>query len=373
MIPATEPRAQRDTARMLVVQPATGNLTDALISDLPDLLQPGDAVVVNDAGTLPASLFATSPSGTSVEIRLLRHVSGSDWKAVLLGTGDWRTPTERRDPPVRLVNGSIVNIGVDFDAEIIEVSAESHRLVTVRFSRSGVGMWTGIYAYGRPIQYSYLKSDLALWSVQTAYASRPWSMEMPSAGQPLTWRILLELKRRGVRVAWLTHAACVSSIGDEYLDSKLPFPERYEIPQSAIEAIDTARREGKRVIAVGTTVVRALEGCAAQNGGQLIAGSGETDLVIQPPFRPSVVNGILTGVHDPAESHFRLLHAFADETLLQRVWHHAVAEGYRGHEFGDICLVLAESCCCNARRSGAETSETKTNRWLRSLRSLTTG
>jgi S-adenosylmethionine:tRNA ribosyltransferase-isomerase len=201
-------------------------------------------------------------------------------------------------------------------------------------------MWTGIYAYGHPIQYAYLKSDLALWSVQTVYASRPWAVEMPSAGHPLTWRVLLELKRRGVGVAWLTHAAGVSAIGDESLDARLPFTERFEIPQSAIDAIQKARLTGGRVIAVGTTVVRALEGSSAQNGGHLIAGAGETDLIIGPRFRRSVVDGILTGLHDPEQSHFQLLRAFADESILRRSWQYATENNYVCHEFGDLCLII---------------------------------
>jgi S-adenosylmethionine:tRNA ribosyltransferase-isomerase len=340
MIPATEPRIERDRARMLVVDVQNTNYSDATITDLPDVLQPRDLIVLNDASTLPASLFATSPSGALIEIRLLQQTAGSEWKAVLFGPGNWRTPTELRDPPERLARGSILSIAPDFSAEIIGVARDSERLVTLRFSRFGVDMWTCIYAYGRPIQYSYLKADLALWSVQTVYASRPWAMEMPSAGQPLTWRVLLELKRRGIKIAWLTHAAGVSAIGDEYLDGQLPFPERCEIPQSTIDAIHAAHADAKRVIAVGTTVVRALEGCAAQNGGQLVAGVGETDLVIRPPFRPKIVDGILTGVHDPAQSHFQLLHAFANEDLLQRAWRHAAENGYQSHEFGDACLYI---------------------------------
>ena len=203
-------------------------------------------------------------------------------------------------------------------------------------------MWTGIYAYGRPIQYSYLKDDLAPWSVQTAYASRPWAVEMPSAGRPLSWQILLELKRRGIRLARVTHAAGISATGDEDLDAALPLAERFEIPEETVRTIEATRGRGGRVIAVGTTVVRALEGSAEEHDKHVAAGASETDIVIDRKFRLRVVDGILSGVHDPAQSHFRLLRAFADETTLRRAWRHATDEGYLCHEFGDLCLILAD-------------------------------
>jgi S-adenosylmethionine:tRNA ribosyltransferase-isomerase len=340
MIPATEPRTHRDSARLLVLHSSQETFRDAMITDLPEMLQPGDLLIVNDAATLPASLSAKSPTNASIEIRLVHHIGGSDWRAVILGPGDWRTPTELRDPPERLSTGSVLHIAKDCAAEVIDDDPGSGRLVTLRFSKQGIGMWTAIYAYGRPIQYSYLQSDLALWSVQTVYASRPWAVEMPSAGHPLTWQILLELRRRGVRIAALTHAAGISAVGDEDLDARLPFAERFDIPQSTVDAIQATRRVGGRVIAVGTTVVRALEGCAINNGGRVIAGAGQTDLVIRAQFRLAIVDGILTGVHDPAQSHFRLLRAFADETLLRRAWRHATASNYLCHEFGDLCLVI---------------------------------
>ena len=200
-------------------------------------------------------------------------------------------------------------------------------------------MWAGIYAYGHPIQYSYLNAGLSLWSVQTAYASRPWAAEMPSAGYPLNWGTLIELKRRGVAIARLTHAAGLSSIGDASLDAQLPFPERYDIPASTIGAIDQTHRQGGRVIAVGTTVVRALEGSFVLNQ-RLTAGEGMTSLIVDESFHLKVVDGILTGMHDPGQSHFGLLRAFVDDAHLRRAWDHANEAGYLCHEFGDLCLIL---------------------------------
>ena len=201
-------------------------------------------------------------------------------------------------------------------------------------------MWNGIYAYGRPIQYSYMKQDLSLYSMQTTYASRPWAIEMPSAGYPLTWAILLELKRRGIGLAWLTHAAGLSAAGPAELDRLLPMTESFEIPQETAGAIARARSDRRRIIAVGTTVVRALEGCASTLDGRITAGRGETDLIISETYRLSVVDGILTGLHDPSQTHYRLLRAFASESILHDVWRHATSQDYHCHEFGDLCLIL---------------------------------
>ena len=339
MIAARASRTIRESARLLVVNAKARTFSDSQVIDLPDQFETGDLVVVNDAATLPASLPARSPSGAQMEIRLAQDLGNGTWRAVLFGAGDWRTATELRDPPDSLERGAVLEIAENFVAEIIEVASLSSRLVTIRFSRTGSSFWAALYAYGRPIQYSYHLNDLPLWSVQTVYAARPWSMEMPSAGQPLTWSILLALKRRGIKLGWLTHSAGLSAIGDEDLDAELPFTEHYDIPQVTVDAIDEARQRGSRVIAVGTTVVRALEGSLRNNDLTLRAGSGETDLVIDKSIQPLVVDGILTGVHDPAQSHFRLLRVFADETTLRRAWRHATEAGYLCHEFGDLCLI----------------------------------
>jgi len=340
VIPAREPRTPRDAARLLVLDSEGGTFEDALMPDLPRFLRAGDLLVVNDAATLPASLRVRMPSGAGAEIRLQSQVEDSTWRAALLGAGDWRTPTELRDPPEGVAPGWVLRISESLVMEVVEVSPDSPRLITVRFNRGGEDLWTALYAYGKPVQYSYLAADLDLWSVQTVYAARPWAVEMPSAGEALSWRILLALRRKGVGLASLTHAAGLSATGDEDLDALLPLAERFEIPESTVEAIESTRASGGRVVAVGTTVVRALEGCAAQHSGNLSNGRGLTELVITKDFSPRIVDGLLTGIHEPSQSHFRLLRAFADEIALRRAWRHAAEIGYLGHEFGDACLIL---------------------------------
>jgi S-adenosylmethionine:tRNA ribosyltransferase-isomerase len=160
-------------------------------------------------------------------------------------------------------------------------------------------------------------------------------------GRPLTWRVLQEVRARGIGIVPLTHAAGLSSTGDAAIDAALPLPERFDIPGATVAAVARTRAAGGRVVAVGTTVVRALEGAAA--GGSLIAGEGETGLRIARGYRPRVVDGLLTGVHVPGESHFDLLQAFASDALLRDALAHAEREGYLAHEFGDSCLILPRS------------------------------
>jgi S-adenosylmethionine:tRNA ribosyltransferase-isomerase len=164
---------------------------------------------------------------------------------------------------------------------------------------------------------------------------------MPSAGRPLAWSLLLGLRARGVGLARVTHAAGLSSTGDAALDASLPWPERFDVPEDTVDAVRATHRSGGRVIAVGTSVVRALEGDALLHGGELAAGEGTTNLVIGPGFVPRVVRGLFTGLHEATASHFALLQAFASKELLDRAYAHATTAGYEGHEFGDSCLILA--------------------------------
>ena len=340
MIPARWPRKEPLRERLLHVDPRSGSLRDARVSDLPALLRPGDALVVNDAATLPGSLQGSAPGGAPIEIRLVAALPGDCFRAALFGAGDWRIPTERRAPPPTLRIGDELRFAPDLHATVERISQISPRLVDLRFDALGAPLWSRLYAIGRPVQYSYAQAPLELWHVQLGYASRPWAAEMPSAGRPLRWDLLLALRQRGTKVVSLTHAAGLSSTGDAALDAALPLPERFEIPQATAEAVAAARAEGGRIVAAGTSVARALEGAALQGGGVLGACSGETDLVIGPGYRPRVVDGLLTGVHDKSQSHYALLHAFAGKGLLDRASAHAEAAGYLSHEFGDSWLIL---------------------------------
>jgi S-adenosylmethionine:tRNA ribosyltransferase-isomerase len=361
MRPARTYPEQRDDVRLLVIDPAapegTG-LRETRTPALPELLAPGDLLVVNDAATLPASLHGTDDEGRPLEVRLIAARGG--WRAedgaaaplrssplrfaaVLFGAGDWHTRTEDRPPPPVLAEGARLQFGA-LRATVGRQATLSPRLVELRFEGDNDALWAALYKEGRPVQYAHLAHDLPLWAVQTVYATRPWAFEMPSAGRPLSWEILLALRRRGVRWASLTHAAGLSATGDPAIDAALPLPEAFEIPPATARAVAETRARNGRVVAVGTTVVRALEGAAQQHGGQhnrsVRAGHGETDLRITPAFRPRVVDGILSGAHAAHESHFQLLAAFAGADLLAAAAAQAERAGFLTHELGDAMLVL---------------------------------
>lgn len=343
MKPATWPRDHALDERLLRVDPRSGAVRDARVGDLPDMLRRGDLVVVNDGATLPASLRGVTESGAPVEARIFDGSPEGRFRALLFGAGDSRARTEDRPLPPPLGVGATLTFGAELAATVAHVSEASPRLVELAFHEQGARLWSALYRHGRPIQYAYVEGALELWHVQTRYASRPWCAELASAGRPLTWSLLLGLSRRGVALASLTHAAGLSSTGDPALDALLPMPERFEIPAETVEAIRAAKASGGRVVAVGTTVTRALEGSAAQHGGVVEAGPGVTDLVLRGGFRPRVVDGLLSGMHEPEASHFRLLEAFAPPEILARAHAHAEARGYLAHEFGDSTLILPEA------------------------------
>ena len=346
MSPATRPPASRDAVRLLLVDAASGAIDDGEFSELLDALRPGDLLVVNDAATLPASLVGTVDR-EPVEIRLLglaepdRANPDADdrWRVVLFGRGDWREDTNHRPPPPVLELGAVIELAGGLRAELVARDPSSPRLLELRFDRAGAELHAALYAAGRPIQYSHLEEPLELWSVQTVFASRPWAVEMPSAGRPLTAGMLAALRRRGIELARLTHAAGLSATGDPQLDAALPLPERYEIPAQTVAALARTRARGGRVIAVGTTVVRALES-AVGDDGQVEPAARWTDHVVTPETGVRVVTGLLTGLHEPRASHLRMLEAIAGPDLIRACYEAALERRYLWHEFGDVNLLL---------------------------------
>jgi S-adenosylmethionine:tRNA ribosyltransferase-isomerase len=330
----------RFAVRLVVIDSDTPRVVP--FASIASLLRANDLVVVNDAATLPASLPGTTSHGAHFELRLSGPVEPHRIAGVLLGEGDYHTRTEHRPAPPTMAVGDRVRIGsfVDGDGFSAIVTASAGRMVELATTLPDDELWRAIYAAGAPVQYAHRAERLDLWSVQTAYASRPWAVEMPSAGRPLTWRVLLDLRRAGVEIATLTHAAGLSSTGDEALDRALPWPERFEIPRKTVDAIAACKAHGGRVIAVGTTVVRALESAARQGDGVLRPGGGVATDKLGPQSKPQVVDGLVSGLHSPGESHFELLRAFAPRERLERALSLAVAHGLSSHELGDACVIL---------------------------------
>lgn len=334
----TDPRRPWSETRVLAAYRHRGATRLGRVSELQTLLSPGDLLVLNDAATLPASLMGrVVGSGASIELRLattLDPESFTDrWRGVLFGEGDWRTDTDRRPSPPGLDRGARLRFGGGLEATIDRVSAISSRLVDVRFDRHGDALGRALYAAGAPIQYAHLPRSLRIAEVQTPYAARPWAVEMPSTGRPLAWRALERLRACGVELAFITHAAGLSATGDPALDRLLPLPERYEIGAEAAAKVAAAKAEGRAVIAAGTTVVRALEA----SGGR--AGFGIARQRMSDARRPALVDGILTGVHSPGESHWDLLAAFVPRPRLHAIHAEAIELGLLSHELGDLLLL----------------------------------
>ena len=297
---------------------------------LPKLLRSGDVVVVNDAATLPASLAGHTRRGERLELRLAAPVQGDRVHGVLFGDGDWRTRTEHRPAPPPVSAGDAIEVG-GVDARVVAVDG---RQVTLEAVGGPEVWWTAIYRTGKAVQYAHRRDELPLWAVQTAYAARPWAVEMPSAGRGLTWDVLLGLREAGIRVATLTHAAGLGATGDAALDRALPLPEHYEVPHATADAIAEAHRAGGRVIAIGTSVVRALEA----SGGR--AGAGVATLRLDRAYQLRVVDGLVSGLHVPGESHFEMLEAFVSADRLRQALQLAARAGLSGHELGDACLIV---------------------------------
>ncbi|MEM6925888.1 MAG: S-adenosylmethionine:tRNA ribosyltransferase-isomerase [Myxococcota bacterium] len=319
MIPATHPRP-RDGSRLLVIG---DGLADHRVADLPALLSPGDLLVVNDAFTLPASIRGVH-AGTVVELRLAQAPDErEEAPAVVFGPGSWRDRTEDREDPPPLAPGDVIETDAG-PIGVVGQDADHPRLLRVHVPEAV------LWDEGRPVQYSYLDRPLRLAEVQTAYATRPWAVEMPSAGRPLGLALQQRLRANRIGVVALTHAAGLSSTGDAALDAALPLPERYAVPPATWEAVGEARR----VVAVGTSVVRALE--SAVDG----ALSGTTTLRVGPATSLRVVDALMSGMHEPGESHFAMMEAFRPRHELMRAHAHATHQGYRNHEFGDSTLLF---------------------------------
>ena len=337
---ARHPIQRPRDAKLLVVS-ATGLLQYAPRSELAEFFERGDLLVANDAATLPASLVGIhTRSGAPIEVRLggRRTLAVDDlreFSAVVFGAGDHRTRTEDRaaSPPLRA--GDTLALG-PLRARVLGL-LEHPRLIALAFDGTPDAIWAGLASHGKPVQYAHVSEALALWDVWTRVAALPVAFEPPSAGFVIDWQLLHALKERGVDFTTLTHAAGLSSTGDADLDARLPFDEPYHLPQGTVDAIAGTRQRGGRVIALGTTVTRALEHAASR--GPLRAGDGLADQKLGAQWSLRIVDAIVSGTHEPGTSHYELLRAFASDAVLARADAALLANGYRTHEFGDSVLI----------------------------------
>ncbi len=313
------------------------------LAQIEDHLRPNDLLVMNLSGTVPGSVWAQKEIDKApLEIRLAAFAGNSlhnlrEWWAIAFGAGSWEIPTEERGPPPALSVGDILTAASGLRLEVLSVDAKHPRLLKI--SLLGEDHLEMLYRQAVPIQYSYQAESLKLWDVQTPIAQIPLSVEAPSALFPFNWSRLLHLQSK-FRVAYLYHGAGISSTGDPELDERLPLPEFYSIPRETMQAWQDTRNQGGRIIAIGTSVARALESARTIGEGEPRLLEGITTLRVRKDCVMDRVDGMLTGYHDPLTSHFELEAAFVGEKPLVEAFSEARGRGFQKHEFGDLTLLL---------------------------------
>jgi S-adenosylmethionine:tRNA ribosyltransferase-isomerase len=348
---AAEPPRVRDEVRLMVARPGRP-LVHTRFLELADHLEPGDLLVVNASATLPAALPARRADGGAVDL----HLSTPASEAVMSPAGE-EAAGEQREAVLSAPGEAVANPG----RWVVEARSGGHRArataETLSLPDGGTAtllapylspgrLWVAeldlpepLLAYlehhGAPIRYAHERTARPLSDHQTIFATEPGSAEMPSAGRPFTKRALTKLRDRGISVQRITLHTGVSSLER----GERPYPERYRVPAHTAARINATHEADHRVIAVGTTVVRALE-TVADRAGTVHAGQGWTGLTVTPERGVRAVDGLLTGWHEPEASHLLMLEAFAGRKLLERSYAAAVATGYRWHEFGDLHLLL---------------------------------
>jgi S-adenosylmethionine:tRNA ribosyltransferase-isomerase len=315
--------------RLLAVSPA--GVRHGRFSDLPQLLSPGDLVVVNTSATLPAAVDARTGDGTTRPLHVSTQLDDGSWVVEV------RVP-DNSGPDRDTAPGQLLELADDVVLRLGEAYPDrdvTRPRLRRAVPRSSVDRLAFLQRHGRPVRYSYLDDSYPIDDYQTVYASVPGSAEMASAGRPFTERLLVHLMARGVTIAPIVLHAGVSSPEAH----EPPLPEWFQVPPDTARLVCSARRAGRRVVAVGTTVTRALESATSPHGC-VHATSGWTSLVLGPDRPARVVTGLISGLHAPEASHLLLLQAVAGHDLVSQAYDAAVDEHYLWHEFGDSTLFL---------------------------------
>ena len=310
---------QRDEIRLLVTDRAARSHKHAAFREFADFLRSGDLLVVNDSATVPAAIPAQRSNGSPIDLHVSTKIDQRIWIAEPRGTvvcGE----------ELRLPNGGSA-------VTIAPIDPEQPRLWYTWFQLPQP-MFEYLATVGAPIRYSYVKQRFPLSDYQTIFAREAGSSEMPSAGRPFSPRVLGTLHSKGVEIAPITLHCGVAS----FEAPERPGMERFMVSSSTAACVNATRMHGGRVIAIGTTALRALE--SAIDGDDVIAASGWTDLVIDEVHRVRAADGMLTGFHDGNATHIWILRAFLDRELLDAAYDEAASEQYRYHEFGDVHLIL---------------------------------
>jgi S-adenosylmethionine:tRNA ribosyltransferase-isomerase len=329
--PAEARGLSREDVRLLVATP--DRMVHARFRELPEHLRAGDLVVVNDSATIAGEVDAEGAGRGPVVLHLATPLDDGTWVTEVRTSGDGARAVLDAAPGERFVSDGVgVTLLEPYPRAGSSPTASGNRLWRARVDGP---VDAHLRAHGRPIAYGYLPRRYPLSAYQTIFATRPGSAEMPSAGRPFTHGLVTRLVSQGAAVAPVTLHTGVSS----QEAGEAPQPERFAVPESTARLVNAVRAGGGRVVAVGTTVTRALESAVSEDG-VVVARSGWTDRVVTPADPPRVVTGLVTGWHDPEASHLLLVEAVAGAELAQRAYEAAVAAAYLWHEFGDAALLL---------------------------------
>ena len=319
---------RRDGVRLLVSRVGAAPV-HARFVDLPRFLDPGDLLVINTSATLPAAVDAQGDDGRSLRVHLSTPLPADLWLV------EAREPAGAASTPFSGdLRGTTLHLPEGGTVDLLHRYPRSLRLwlAALQLPRP-VGAY--LARWGQPIRYSYVERDWPIDAYQTVYATEAGSAEMPSAGRPFSSEVITSLVAHGVGMAPLLLHTGVSSLEGE----ELPYPEPFSVPADTARQINEARAAGRRVVAVGTTVVRALES-VVDSAGAVHPGGGWTDLVITPERGVTAIDGLLTGFHAPTASHLWMIAAVASRKVLEAAYAAAREHGYLRHEFGDSHLIL---------------------------------
>jgi len=330
---ATEPPEARGLARSevrLLVSSAVDRHEHTRFDRIGEHLRPGDVLAVNTSGTRNAAIDALLASGTPIVVHVSTELPGGLW------TVEPRTPLAGGSTEPMALRGGPLDVELTGGASLhlLRPVAGSDRL-WIAATDPGDDLLDALERHGRPIRYRYVPDDWPLDAYSSVFALDHTSAEMPSASRPFTAELVTHLVSSGVLIAPVSLHTGVSSLEGH----EAPYPEWFSVPETTADAVNAARANGGRVIAVGTTVVRALES-AADRRGRLHPAEGWTDVVISPARGVQAVDGLFTGWHEPTASHIDMLLAVAPEPLLVEAYEQAWGAGYRWHEFGDSHLLL---------------------------------
>jgi S-adenosylmethionine:tRNA ribosyltransferase-isomerase len=323
----------RDGVRLMVINRANYQVTHTRFNHVSNFFNRGDLLVFNSSRTLPACLKGCQANGNCLEVRLAEKLPDDSWLALLLCQ-------QGEIFSCGLCSGMQLEFGLGLTATVEQRDSHITRLWQIRFSHRDTELIDLFYRLGQPVRYEYVSQPWDLDYYQTVYAVEPGSAEMPSAGRAFTWKLLFDLKRRGIDTANIVLHTGLSSYMDDELDAQHPASEEeYLINDIAADKINRTKSRGGRIVAVGTTVVRALESAANQIG-TVTAQHGYTRLHINANHQLKIVDGLLTGMHEPEASHLDLLTAFLPAKQIKDAYTEAVQKQYLWHEFGDLNLIV---------------------------------